>query len=76
MALIDRQSKAIPIIVANHTISQGAERAGIERCTYYDWLKEPEFKAELDRQRDDITAEAFGALTQSLTKAVETLQAC
>jgi hypothetical protein len=36
-------------------------------------LKIPEFKAELDRQRDEITAEAFGVLSQGLTKAVETL---
>ncbi len=36
-------------------------------------LKEPEFKAELDRQREKIAAEAFGVLSQSLTKAVETL---
>lgn len=33
----------------------------------------PEFKAELDRQRDEIAAEAFGILSQGLTKAVETL---
>ena len=36
-------------------------------------MKIPEFKAELDRQRDEITAEAFGVLSQGLTKAVETL---
>jgi len=30
-------------------------------------------KAELDRQREKIAAEAFGVLSQSLTKAVETL---
>ncbi len=35
--------------------------------------KEPEFKAKLDRQRDEIAAEAFGLLSQGLTKAVETL---
>ena len=39
----------------------------------YKWLKIPEFKTELDRQRDEITAEAFGVLSQALTKAVESL---
>jgi hypothetical protein len=71
--LTDRQLKAIPLLVASRTISEGAEKAGIERNTYYEWLKQPEFKTELDRQRDDITAVAFGVLTQSLTKAVEAL---
>ena len=30
-------------------------------------------KAELDRQRDEITVEAFNVLSQSLTKAIEAL---
>ena len=34
-------------------------------------MKQPEFKAELDRRRDEITTETFAVLTQSLTKAVE-----
>ncbi len=36
-------------------------------------MKIPEFKAELDRQRDEVAAEALGVLSQGLTKAVETL---
>lgn len=36
-------------------------------------MKIPEFRGELDRQRDEVAAEAFGVLSQSLTKAVETL---
>jgi hypothetical protein len=71
--LTDRQLKVIPIIVASSTYTEGCEKAEINRTTFYDWLKIPEFKAELDRQRNEITAEAFGVLSQSLTKAVETL---
>ncbi|MGA2172553.1 MAG: hypothetical protein ABSG82_06005 [Sedimentisphaerales bacterium] len=37
------------------------------------WLKQPEFKAEIDRQRKQAEAEAFGVLSQGLTKAVENL---
>ena len=36
-------------------------------------MQQPEFKAELDRQRDEIAKAAFDNLTQSLTKAVENL---
>jgi len=71
--LTDRQLKAIPIIVTSPTYSEGCKKAKLNRTTFYQWLKEPKFKAELDRQRDDVAAEAFGVLSQSLTKAVETL---
>jgi hypothetical protein len=71
--LTDRQLKAIPIIVTSPTYSESCKKAKVNRTTFYEWLKIPEFKAELDRQRDEITAEAFGVLSQGLTKAVETL---
>ena len=71
--LTARQLKAIPAIVASPTYTQGCKKARVNRTTFYGWLKDPQFKAELDRQRDQIAAEAFGVLSQSLTKAVETL---
>ncbi len=71
--LTARQLKAIPIIVASPTYTEGCKKAKVNRTTFYEWLKIPKFKAELDRQRDDVAAEAFGVLSQSLTKAVETL---
>jgi len=71
--LTNRQLKAIPIIVTSTTYSEACEKAKLNRTTLYVWLKQPEFKAELDRQRNEVAAEAFGILTQSLTKAVEAL---
>ena len=71
--LTDRQLKAIPIIVSSPTYTEGCKKAKLNRTTFYEWIKQPEFKAELDKQRDEITTEAFGVLTQSLTKAVEAL---
>ena len=71
--LTDRQLKAIPVIVGSPTYTQGCKEARLNRTTFYEWLKNPEFKAELDRKREEIAAEAFGVLSQSLTKAVETL---
>lgn len=71
--LTDRQLKAIPIIVTSPTYSEACKKAKLNRTTFYEWLKIPEFKAELDWQRDQIAAEAFGVLSQGLTKAVETL---
>ena len=68
-----RQLKAIPHIVGSPTYTEGCKKAKINKTTLYEWLKEPEFKAELDRQRDEVAAEALGVLSQSLTKAVEAL---
>ena len=71
--LSDRQLKAIPFIVASPTYTQGLNKAEVNRTTFYKWLKQPEFKAELDRQREQIAQEAIAVLAQSVTKAVETL---
>ena len=71
--LTARQLKAIPFVVSSPTYTEAIEKAKVSRKTFYEWLKQPEFKAEIDRQRDEITAEAFGKLSQGLTKAVENL---
>lgn len=71
--LTPRQIKAIPHIVTSPTYTGGCEKAGITKTTFYKWIKDPKFKAELDRRRDEITAEAFGMLSQGLTQAVEVL---
>jgi len=71
--LTDRQLKAIPFIVGSPTYTEGIEKAKLNRTTFYKWLKQPEFKAELDRQREQVTSEAFGVLSQNLSKAVEAL---
>jgi hypothetical protein len=73
--LTDRQLKAIPFIVSRSTYTEGCKKAKINKTTLYKWLKDPQFKAELDSQRDAVASEAFGVLSQSLTKAVETLVA-
>ena len=71
--LTARQLKAIPKIVISPTYTEGCKKAKVNRTTFYKWLKEPEFKAELDRQRGEIAAEAFGVLSQGLTRAAKTL---
>jgi transposase len=71
--LTARQLKAMPFVVSCPTYTEAIQKAKVGRKTFYEWLKQPEFKAELDRQRDEITSEAFGKLSQSLTKAVENL---
>ena len=71
--LNERQLKSIAFMVTAPTYTEGVQRAGINRTTLYEWLKDPTFKAELDRQREEIAQEAFGMLRQALTQAAETL---
>jgi hypothetical protein len=71
--LSTRQRRVIPFIVNSPTYTEACQKAKVNRTTFYKWLNEPEFRAELDRQRNEIAAEAFGILSQSLTKAVENL---
>lgn len=68
--LTDRQQKAIPHLVSSPTYTEGCEKAGINKTTFYKWLKDDDFRAELDRQREQVAAEAFGVLSQSLTKFI------
>jgi len=68
-----RQRRTIPFIITSPTIVEGVSKAGITTKTFYQWLEQPEFKAELDRQRDEAAKAAFDILTQALTKAVENL---
>jgi len=41
--------KAIPIIVTSPTYTEGCEKTKLDRTTFYEWLKIPEFKTELER---------------------------
>jgi len=71
--LSERQLKAIPHLVASSTYEKGCRKARISRNTYYEWMKDPVFKAELRRQRDNVIEEALETLKFSMTNAVKVL---
>lgn len=73
MALTDRQRKAVPLVVASATVADAARRAKVARQTLHGWLAEDEFRAEVDRQREQVARQAYGLLKQNMTRAVETL---
>ena len=53
--------------------TQGLTEAQVSRKTFYAWIKVPEFKQELVRQREHVAEAALGVLEQNLTRAVEAL---
>ncbi len=73
--LTPRQYKIISEIVAGSNYTDACEKIHINRATFYAWLKIPEFTAELNRQRSELVSDAFGVLSQSITRAVEVLTA-
>jgi hypothetical protein len=71
--LTSKQMRAIPILLAAKSYEKGCKAARISKTTFYSWLQDEAFSNEFERQRDKIAMEAFGVLTQSLSRAVETL---
>ena len=71
--LTTKQAKAIPELLAAPNYEKGCKAAKISKTTLYTWLKEPEFKGELDRQRNEIVEAAFGMIAANIEKAVSTL---
>ena len=71
--LTPRQLKFLPVLLASPTYTQACRKGKVSRDTLYEWLRQPAFKAELGKQRDELVAQGFALLSQSVGKAVETL---
>jgi len=69
-SLSERQLKALPLFASCLTYEEACRRAEIDRSTFYNWLKDPLFKTELNRLRDSIIEEAVSILKTSATESV------
>ena len=67
------QQKAIPYLLSCKSYAQAAKEIGISENQIYDWLRDPEFKSELEKQRNQVTEEAINILKMNTTKAAEAL---
>lgn len=67
------RKKAIPYLLSCKSYAQAAKEIGVSTVQIFEWLKDPEFKAELDRQRNQVTEAAINILKMNTTKAAETL---
>lgn len=68
-----KQLSAIPILIEEPSISRAAERIGLGRTQIHEWLKDPNFKEELETQRKLCIDEAIGVLKSNMTKAAGVL---
>ena len=74
--LTPRQLAALPIIAAASSNAQGARDAGIARRTLYNWLDDPDFRAELIRLREEIAALTLSDLQAAMPIALSALIRC
>ncbi len=54
MIITDVHLKAIEYIIEGKSMTDIAKICGVGRATLYNWLDNKDFKAELDKQRQDI----------------------
>jgi len=66
--LTPRQITALPCFATNASIESSCEAADISRETYYKWLKNPLFKSELDRLRNEIVSGAKNSASRELLR--------
>jgi hypothetical protein len=71
--LTARQTKFLPVLLASPTYTEACKAGRVSRNTLYEWLRQPPFKDELAKRRDELVEEGFTLLSQSVVRAVETL---
>lgn len=71
--LTPRQLRFLTVLLASPSYAAACKVGRVSRDTLYEWLRHPEFKAELDRQRNELASQGFAMLSQAVHKAVETL---
>ena len=72
--LTEKQKKAVISILEAKSITEGVKKAGISRTTFYEWLKNPVFKAEFARQRNEIIELGLDELRAATGEAVRVLK--
>lgn len=73
--LTKNQLKSIPLILEAKSITEGVKKARLSKSTFYEWHKNPEYKAELIRQRQESVELALHELKTSANEAVTVLRA-
>ena len=73
--LTHRQQLAIAEILSSPSLEEARRRIKAAKGTFYGWLKDVTFPAELKRQREDLVEQAFNRLKSGLVQAVDKLLA-
>ena len=71
--LSPRKARLIPFIIAAPSIEEGCRRAEISTVTFYEYLKDEDFVAELKKARETTVNDALENMKSAATKAVDKL---
>ena len=71
--LDEKKIQAALLRFQNVDVTKIAEKVGISRATFYNWEKLEEFKAELDRLRQEKLTEADHLLANETIKSIQTM---
>ena len=71
--LSPRQIQVLPHILSSPSYEEAARRSGVSAKQIHEWLKDRDFKLELEKQRNQMTNNAINILKMNTTKAAETL---
>ena len=72
--LSTKQLKAIASLLQRGTVSASAKDADTSERQLYRWLREDDFRAELQRQQSELTDAAFRLLVAGASHAVATMR--
>lgn len=72
--LDENKEKAITYLLKGEAITDVAKLVGVNRGTIYNWLDDEEFKAELDRRRQEIVSKGNAILLAELNSSVERIK--
>ena len=71
--LTAKQLRAIRSIITSKNYDAASKKAQIGKTTLFQWLKDSAFKAELDRQLNELTDHALNRLKAATEEAVDIL---
>jgi hypothetical protein len=72
-SLSAKQLKALPIFASVPIVEQACKQAEISRDCYYEWMKLPVFKRELESLRNELVLDSINMLKLGARKAAATL---
>lgn len=64
---------ALPILACTPDYTEAAKLIGCSRGEIYEWLKDEDFKAQLEKLRSRLVDDAISKMKAHVTKAVDTL---
>jgi hypothetical protein len=70
-ALNDKQRKLVPLVISLGNIDKACRAAGVARATFYLWLKDVSFVAELRAQQETVYNRILIELHGLLGKSIE-----